>query len=87
MYVASDGGGSTDALTQLVPVFLASVEQSSRLQAGAVLNSTIWLPSGIVYQRKVDKFVFSVLLSVTANVGALDGDIDCMFRLMTPLIQ
>lgn len=73
-------------LTALVPAFLANLDQASRLRAGAVESTVMWLSSEIVYQTHRDGLVFSALLADNANIGLVDKKLSALATAIKPLL-
>lgn len=73
-------------MTPLVPAFLANLDQASRLKAGAVHSTVMWLSSEIVYQTHKEGLVFSALLADNANIGLVDQELSALATAIKPML-
>jgi predicted regulator of Ras-like GTPase activity (Roadblock/LC7/MglB family) len=69
---SKSGFEDLQAMTSLVPSFVISADQGSKLGCGDVDYSMAWMSNGILLQVLVGDIVISVMLQETANLGMVD---------------
>jgi Mitogen-activated protein kinase kinase 1 interacting len=74
-------------VSSLVPSFVVSIDQSSRLGLGPAKHSMTWVASSIVLQVWVESVVLSLVLEDTANIGLVEEQLGTLISVLRPFLS
>jgi ABC-type antimicrobial peptide transport system permease subunit len=85
-FVLGSDQHASSMLADLTGHFLSNLEQASRFKAGGVKYSVAWLNNNMVYQKKAEGFVISILLNDDGNLGVIDEEVNFLATILQPLL-